>query len=246
MFFSWGLPLRRPTRDMDSQGKTANTTENLIAIFRDICTLDPSPPDGMEYDPDSLRGEEIVNDADYPGIRLTLWGYLGTAKIQVQVDISFTSVITPHAIQSDYPTLLDMPPFPIQGYPYETTIAEKLQAMVFLDIINDRMKDFYDIWLLAQNVEINGPVLVEAIRNTFRARGTAIPIETPTALTSRFAEEKRKGWAAFLKKLPAGDPIPSDFLEVLQMLRAFLIPVLEATASEQAFEQWWKVTERWK
>ena len=91
-----------------------------------------------------------MDEADYPDIRIYFDGYLGDASIQLHLDVSFSNVITPSEIDVEYPSLLNMPSFEIRGYPYETAISEKFQSMVELGSINDRVKDFFDIWLLSQ------------------------------------------------------------------------------------------------
>lgn len=169
MFRGWGIPLRRLTRDIDVQGYVNNSIENLIAIVREICEQEVEQ-DGMRFDPDSVNGDQIMNEADYPGAQINFIGYLGTASIHLHLDISFANVITPATVRVAYPTLLDMPGFEIRGYPCETAISEKFQAMVDLGSINDRMKDFFDIWLLSQQVDIQGTTLAEAIQATFKNR----------------------------------------------------------------------------
>ena len=149
MFIGWGIDLRRPTRDIDVQGYVENSIENLVSIVKDIC-VQQVETDGMSFDPDSVRGERIMNDADYQGMRIFFIGRLGKAPIHLHLDVSFANVITPHHIEIDYPSLLGMPEFQLRGYPVQTSIAEKFQAMVVLGTINGRMKDFYDIWLLSQ------------------------------------------------------------------------------------------------
>lgn len=245
MFFGWGLPLRRPTRDIDLQAYTANSIDNLVKIFREVCSQTVEPPDGMEYDPGSMQGEAILNDADYHGVRVRIQGRLQRMPIWLHVDVSFANLITPGEVTAEYPTLLGMPPFKIRGYPYETTIAEKFQAMVALDLANDRLKDFYDIWLISQKFEIQGVVLAHAMANTFRARNTPFPAQIPTALTDRFANEKQAGWARFVKKLPIQDNTPVVFSEVLAELRTFLFPAMQAAATDGDFLKLWHTGAGW-
>ena len=195
MFFGWGVPLRRPTRDIDLQGYTANTIENLVEIIRDVCAIPVDLPDGMTYDPDSVAGERIMENFDYQGLRIHVTSFLGQAELKFHLDVSFAQIITPGVVIVDYPTLLEMPSFPIRGYPYETSISEKLHVMVAQDLANTRMKDFYDIWLLAQEFHIQGQALVDAITNTFHAHETEIPRDVLTAFTNRFAIERRREWA---------------------------------------------------
>src|SRR5437867_359609 len=100
---------------------------------------------------------------------------LDKIRLTVQIDIGFADVITPAPKRLDYPTILDFPAPHLYGYPPETVIAEKLQAMTVLGMVNSRMKDFYDIWLLITNFEFDGTVIQSAIERTFQNRGTDLP-----------------------------------------------------------------------
>jgi predicted nucleotidyltransferase component of viral defense system len=242
VFFAWGVPLRRPTRDIDLHGKGTNAVEDLEAIVRDICQQDVEP-DGMRFDPNSVRGQVIQSQAEYDGVRLRFKGYLGAAKAHMQLDVGFSDTLVPPAITVDFPTLLSMPAPRLRAYAYETLIAEKLQAMVFLGSINSRIKDFYDIWLLAQEATISGEDLQQAIRTTFDNRGTAIPTDTPLPLSDSFAEERNRAWSAFLAQSDVHD-VP-DFVRVVADLRAFLLPVLEAINNSADFTAAWKPEKQW-
>jgi hypothetical protein len=234
--------LRRPTRDIDLHGKGTNAVEILEAIVRDICRQEVVP-DGMRYDPGSVRGEVIQSQAEYEGVRLRFAGYLGTARVHMQIDVGFSDTLVPPAITVDYPTLLDMPAPRLRAYTYETLIAEKLQAMIFLGPINSRMKDFFDIWLLTQETTIDGWDLQRAIRATFQNRGTAIPKDSPLPLTGPFAEERRRDWRTFLRRADVSDE--TDFVRVVASLRAFILPVLEAINNDTDFRANWKSQTQW-
>jgi predicted nucleotidyltransferase component of viral defense system len=199
MFIGWGIPLRRPTRDIDVQGSQESSAENMVTIVQNICSHDVVP-DGMRFDSDSVRAETIMNEADYQGIRVYIDGYLGNAFIHLHLDASYANVITPSEIEVEYPSLLNMPTFMIRGYPYETAISEKFQAMVALDSLNDRMKDFFDIWLLSHEVNILGSTLTKAIQATFKNRKTPLPTQLPTALTTDFAKLRQADWERFLRR----------------------------------------------
>lgn len=132
---------------------------------KDICALE-TEPDGLVFDLASVAGERITEAANYTGTRVRFKGSLGTARIVMQLDIGFGDVITPRARRMKYPTILDMSPPDIRCYSRETTIAEKFEAMTKLGIINSRMKDFYDVWLLSQLYEFRGDVPALAITKT--------------------------------------------------------------------------------
>lgn len=242
VFFGWRIPLRRPTRDIDLHGYSPNAVENLEEIVRDICGQ-PVEADGMLYNADSVQGEVIQSQAEYDGIRLRFIAHLGTARVHMQIDVGFSDVLVPPAITVDYPTLLEMPEPHLRAYTRETLIAEKLQAMVFLGSINSRMKDFYDVWLLAQETTIDGSALYQSIRTTFENRNTSIPVETPLSLSDAFAEEKQRQWRAFIRRDDVD--VEPDFTKIIATLRDFLLPVLDAARSDVDFGATWKPAKHW-
>jgi hypothetical protein len=101
----------------------------------------------------------------------------------MQVDIDFSDVVTPAPSRVTYPTVLDQPAGTLMAYHRESAIAEKCEAMVKLGEFNSRMKDFFDIWLLASRYEFDGVQLAAAIRATFGRRRTELEIE-PVAFTA--------------------------------------------------------------
>ncbi|MDI6694163.1 MAG: nucleotidyl transferase AbiEii/AbiGii toxin family protein [Anaerolineales bacterium] len=244
MFKGWGIPLRRPTRDIDVQGYEKNSIENLITIVQNICAQEVES-DGMQFDPDSVRGEKIISEAEYQGIRIYFVGYLGKASIHLHLDVSFANVISPKEIEVKYPCLLNMPSFEIRGYPYETTISEKFESMVKLGDANDRMKDFFDIWVLSQHVEIQGASLAKAIRATFKNRKTPLPTNMPIALTSEFAMHRQKDWERFLRRSGLNVQEYPPFNEVIVVLREFIWPVVLVVANNETFKNTWNAAGSW-
>jgi predicted nucleotidyltransferase component of viral defense system len=199
MFLAWGASVYRPTRDIDFLGFTTNDLEAVVRIIQEICILEVEP-DGLAFDRFTFQSERIKEDADYEGVRVNLIGYLGKARIPLQIDIGFADVVSPAPIMLKYPTILQMPAPQLRGYPPESVVAEKLQALVFLGSVNSRMKDFYDLWVLAEQFEFDGRILQEAIANTFRRRNTVLPREAPVGLSDSFAAENQAQWQAFIKR----------------------------------------------
>ena len=165
-FLLWGMDEHRPTRDADFLGFGENDAENLVAIFQDVCRV-AVEDDGLIFDPASVQAAAIREEMEYGGIRVTLPAILDRARISLQFDVGFGDAVTPLAEEVDYPTLLDLPAPHLRIYPKETVIAEKFQAMVHLGIANSRMKDFYDIWVMARSFDFDGSVLKTAIERTF-------------------------------------------------------------------------------
>jgi hypothetical protein len=128
-------------------------------------------------------------------------GNLAAARIHMQIDIGFGDVVTPAPEKLSYPTILDFPAPVLLGDSRETAIAEKLQALVQLRMLNSRMKDYYDLWLLSRHPELNIATLREAIQRTFENRNTVIEA-LPVGLSSEFCDDpgKQAQWRAFLKR----------------------------------------------
>jgi hypothetical protein len=154
--------------------------------------------------------------------------------------------VTPGPVTVQYPALLDLPAPELAAYPRETVVAEKFQAMASLGIANSRMKDFFDLWVLARSFAFAGPVLADAIRATFARRKTPVPAAPPLALTAEFGTDKGKTtqWAAFLKKgkLDAGG---AGLVDVCGFLAGFLMPPALALAAGAAFDRTWPAGGSW-
>jgi hypothetical protein len=177
--------------------------------------------------------------------RVRFIGLLGKARVTMQIDVGFGDVVTPDAVAIAYPTLLDFPAPALSGYPRETVIAEKFQAMVYLRTLNSRMKDFYDVWLLARQFAFDGPLLARAISATFANRETTIDV-VPIAFTSEFTGQAstRAQWTAFGKKL-SNTECPETLADVVSFLAQFLLPIARACADGDSFEQRWPPPGPW-
>ena len=237
MFNAWGLTNLRPTRDIDLLGHTQSTVDAVLKIFQDLSKLE-AEPDGLEFDPVHVQSERIKEDADYEGIRITMTARLGKTRLTIQIDIGFADVITPAPERLDYPTILDFPVPHLFGYPPETVIAEKFQAMTVLGMANSRMKDFYDIWMLITNFEFDGMVIQTAIERTFQNRSTELPDETHIVFSDEFAENKRDQWIAFSRKLREEKMIVMD--QIIATMRGFFFPVLHASQQGMVHQKKWK------
>lgn len=243
MLRAWNSPEFRPTMDIDVLGKTKNEDANLIAKIKDIIAVEV-PPDGLVFDPASIRAERITQDADYAGIRLRFKAVLDSAKVTIQIDVGFGDVVFPEPQPCTLPTLLDFPPPKLMGYSRESAIAEKFEAMVRHRELNSRMKDFYDVWLLARQFDFEGKQLGEAIRLTFDNRGVPLP-EVIIAFTESFTLDKQVAWTAFRKRLEQ-ESIPESFAEVVAVVDGFLSPVVKAMIAKQPVPGKWSVTGRWR
>lgn len=244
MLSVWEAPLSRPTMDIDLLGRIDNSVEAIVFVTRVICRQEVEP-DGIAFDTTSIVGERITEDADYEGVRVRFKGYLDTAQIAMQLDIGFGDKVVLSPELTGYPTILDLPAPQLYGYSRESTIAEKFEAMVKLGILNSRMKDFFDIWLMLRQFDFEGQKLAEAIAKTFSARGTDIDTK-PIALTNSFAEESTKvaQWRGFIRKNRLTN-VSQDLGEVVKVIAAFLGPIAKNLAAKQPFKANWKAPGPW-
>ena len=148
----WGAPSSRPTKDMDLLGHMDNDVGALVAVVQQVCRSEVEP-DGLVFDATSVTGAKIKEDAEREGARIRFLCQLDNARVSMQIDVGFGDVVIPPAMDAEYPVLLDLPAPRLRVYPKETLVAEKFQAMVFLGRLNSRMKDFFDIWLLARQFD---------------------------------------------------------------------------------------------
>ena len=248
LYALWGDPAHRPTRDVDFLGFGDSGEDAVRDAFRALCDM-PVDEDGLVFHADSVRVEPIRDVTEYGGMRVTLLGELAGARIPVQADIGFGDAVTPEPERIAYPTLLDSPAPLLRVYPRETVVSEKFQALVNLGMANSRMKDFFDIWFVANRFEFDGRTLSEAIKNTFERRATVLPEQTPSGLSAEFYRDTQKNrqWDAFLRKGMLLSNSRSLSLEkVCGLLETFLMPPTQALATGRAFMAKWQAGGPWK
>lgn len=245
LFALWGGSLYRATRDLDFTGYGSSEAEIVLAAIREICGV-PVEDDGLVFDTSTLAAEPIRDDAEYDGLRVRFQATLSNARIPMRIDVGFGNTIEPPANDVDYPTLLDAPAPSIRAYPPEAVIAEKLHALVVIGERNSRLKDFYDLHVLAQQFPFDGERLARAIAATFERRRTGIEAALPAALTPRFFADgaRAEQWRAYLTRngLPGA---PADFTAVGELLQTFLGPVWNALAANRVFVDTWQAAGPW-
>ena len=246
LFNVWTGQMHRPTRDLDVLGYGENSPDAIAALFKQLCMI-TVPPDGLQFDPNAIQVSRIREDQEYEGHRVRVLARLGKGLIPLHVDIGVGDEVVPAPEDATYPILLQGTPAPrLRVYPKEAAIAEKLHATVELGKGNSRMKDFYDLWVMARQFSFDGPVVRKAVAATFDRRNTPLPKEEPVGLTAEFSQDatKQAQWRAFVTRsgLEANAPALDA---VVEELRAFLLPVIAATR-EPAFEQHWTPGGPWR
>lgn len=245
LFWIWNQDFHRPTRDIDLLSFGNNDVAHLVNVFRQIISQDMN--DGLIFDSKSVTGIEIKEAAEYPGVRLTGFAFLAKARVPFQIDIGYGDAVFPIAERVEVPSFLDLPAPQLQVYPVYSVIAEKFQAMVLLGVANSRMKDFYDIQIISQTMELDGSLLSQAVKATFERRKTLISKEPLYIFSDEFAQEKARSvqWRAFLNK--NGLKTESEFDEIIGEIQIFLQTIYQSIAEKQLFQLHWSYEEsQWK
>lgn len=243
LFSIWDEVPRRPTRDLDLLGFGDDAVAAVERAVAQIVRTEVEP-DGLVFDEGSIRGEEIREEQEYGGVRVRLRASLAAARIPLQVDVAFGDVVRPEPRTVEYPTMLGQAVPRLRAYRPEPVVAEKFQALVALGMANTRMKDFYDLWLVAERMRFEGPPLRQAIEATFRQRETRVPLDPPVALTADFHHDasKQQQWAAFLTRSNLQAPALSA---VIERLRTFLLPPAASIARGESFNETWQPGGPW-
>ena len=243
LFKLWTPSERRATWDVDLLGQGPSQVADTVSAIRDLCDVVAS--DGIVFDPATVRGEGIRNPNQYGGVRVRLEARLAGARIPVQVDVGFGDAVFPSPRREVYPVLLDHLPPKILTYPREAVIAEKLEALVSLGVTNTRLKDLYDLHRLATTFPFEGASLVRAVQATFQRRNTSMPEGEPLLLTADFlrSPDRQVQWRGFLSRGRLDGPADAGVL--VDDLRTFLLPVIDAARRAESMEASWDPARGW-
>jgi len=246
MFTVWRVTERRTTLDIDFSAHCSNPIEALEELIREVCEV-PVIPDGLVFDSANVKGKKIKENADYEGVRVKFRGWLGRSRITMQIDVAFGDVIYPKPRLIDYPVILGLPKPQLKGYPVESVVSEKFEAIVKLGSLNSRMKDFYDLRLMLRRFDFDGIRLTEALKRTFSHRQTPLPEDKPIFAEEIYNErsDRQTLWQAFLKK---GDikHAPEKLSDVAGEIEKFIIDPLDAVRKGEKFNEKWKAAGPWK
>lgn len=215
----------RATLDIDLLGRLDNSAGSVATAIKTIIAQQVDE-DGLFFDPESINVSTITKDADYAGRRANFRASFDTMVIPMQIDIGFGDKVIPEPSLIETPALLGYPVGRMYGYAIETSVAEKAHAMMRLGLLNSRMKDFYDIWLLMREEQIDRGRLVDAIVGTFISRQFAVDMDS-VIFSDEFIyhPDKQVQWSAFCRK--KGIKIaPAEFSAVATEVFTFLRPVM--------------------
>ena len=166
---------------------------------------------------------EIMDEAEYSGIRFSMDALLDGAVIPLKIDISTGDVITPREIAYSYKLMFEDRTIPIMTYPIETVLAEKLETVISRSITNTRMRDFYDIHILLKSQNINADILALALERTAKKRGNFNLLENAESVLKvvKSDEDMKRLWDIYQKKFKYAGEYTWD--EVIHSVRELSI-----------------------
>ena len=222
--------------------KVPNTPERLQSVLEEII----STPTGIDFITFEIKDiAPIAVAKKYAGIGASVVARIKNTKTPFSIDFGVGDVIVPKQERRKIPTQLsgfDAPT--VNTYSVETTIAEKIDAILSLMEFSSRMKDYYDIYYLSNKFNFDGKVLTEALKKTFENRGHAFTLEQFDQVMG-FADDSamQKKWKAFVRKI---DTKTDDYSTVLKNIKAFLSkPFAAAVKCKEFSEQWAAANSEW-
>lgn len=234
----------RVTTDVDFLlRRVPNTPEQLKPVLEEII----STPTGNDFITFEIKDiAPIAVAKKYAGIGASIVARIKNTRTPFSIDFGVGDVIVPKQEKRKIPTQLsDFTAPVVNTYSLETTIAEKIDAILSLMEFSSRMKDYYDIYYLANKFDFDGKVLTEALKKTFENRGHAFTVEQFEQVMN-FADDSamQKKWKAFCRKI---DTKTDDFNTVLKIIEAFLTkPFTVAVKSNEFTEKWSAAGGKWQ
>ena len=220
-----------------------NTPEQLKAVLEEIIAT-PTGNDFITFEIKDVAPIAVAKK--YAGIGASVVARIKNTRTPFSIDFGVGDVIVPKQEKRKIPTQLsDFDAPTVNTYSLETTIAEKIDAILSLMEFSSRMKDYYDIYYLANKFDFDGATLTKALQKTFENRGHAFTIEQFEQIMA-FAENDamQKKWKAFCRKI---DTKTDDFNTVLKTIKAFLIEPFTAVVENKKFEEkWTAINSEWQ
>lgn len=225
--------------------KMPNTPEQLRAILEEIIATDTDT--GNDFITFEIKDVAPIAVAKkYAGIGASLVAKIKNTRTPFGIDFGVGDVIVPKQEKRKIPTQLDGFAAPtVNTYSLETTVAEKLDAILSLMEFSSRMKDYYDLYYLANKFDFDGATLTEALRRTFENRGHHFTVEQfEQVMTFGSDDAMQKKWKAFCRKI---DTKTEDFDTVLKTIKEFLAEPYTSAVENIYFAETWSASNgKWK
>ena len=220
-----------------------NTPEQLKVVLEEIIAT-PTGNDFITFEIKDVAPIAIAKK--YAGIGASVVARIKNTRTPFSIDFGVGDVIVPKQEKRKIPTqLFDFDAPMVNTYSLETTIAEKIDAILSLMEFSSRMKDYYDIYYLANKFDFDGATLTKALQKTFENRGHSFTVEQfEQVLTFGSDDAMQKKWKAFIRKI---DTQTDDYSTVLKTINVFLTEPFIAAVENREFEEKWTAADgRWK
>ena len=217
-----------------------NTPEQLKEILEEIISVQ-TDNDFVSFEITNVSSIAIMKK--YAGVGASVVAYIKNTRTPFSIDFGVGDVIVPRQEKRKIPTQLDGFVAPaINTYSIETTVAEKIDAILNLMEFSSRMKDYYDIYYLANKFNFDGATLTKALKKTFKNRGHSFTIEQFEQVMGFDNDEAmQKKWKAFVRKI---DTKKDDYSTVLKTIKDFLTKPFTAAVEGKEFTENWSATNR--
>ena len=221
--------------------KIPNTPEQLKSVLEEIIAIET----GNDFVTFEIKDVAPIAVAKkYAGIGASVVARIKNTKTPFSIDFGIGDVIVPKQEKRKIPTQLsDFDAPTVNTYSVETTIAEKIDAILSLMEFSSRMKDYYDIYYIANKFDFDGNVLTEALKKTFTNREHNFTVEQFEQVIG-FADDDamQKKWKAFVRKI---DAKTDDYSTVLNTIKAFLAEPFTASIEGKDFSKQWTADGQW-
>jgi hypothetical protein len=227
---------RRPTRDVDLQGRwMSNDADKVLDMVRAIARIPLG--DGLVFDAVNATAQSIREEDVYNGVRVSITGELSAAKLAFHVDVNVGDPVWPAPQRIVLPRLLEGQ-IVLAGYPLPMVYAEKLVTAVQRGVANTRWRDFADIYTLTGRHDVDGDELAPAIEHVAQHRGVRlVPLRR---VLDGYASLAQRRWLAWRRKQRLDDRLPERFDEVLEEVIVFADPALTGGTINRV----WRAAER--
>ncbi len=223
--------------------KQPNAPEHLQEMLKEIIAVDTGN-DFITFEIQSVAPIAVAKK--YSGIGASVVAKIKNTRTPFSIDFGVGDVIVPHQKKRSIATQLSGFRAPeVNTYSIETTVAEKLDAILSLMEFSSRMKDYYDLYYLANKFDFDGAVLTEALRETFANRNRQFTAEQFEQIIAFDTDDgMQKKWKAFTKKTGIK---AEDLRTVLDVISVFLFePCIAAIEKREYSMQWSTANLMWR
>ena len=250
LFALWNSDFLRTTADVDLHGLEVDMTA-MQDMLLDIASAPSAGADGVGFETGAVRFKPLVGGR-LPGLRMLLPADVGTARVQLKVDLGYGHPIRPGVETGWFPSLLPgFRSFAMRAYPRETVIGEKLAVAVEFGRDNTRIRDYHDLWFLSRRYGFEGHVLLDAVKETFAGRDAGGFLQRrdgywEAAFSTDYATNRHeRSWGNWMAEhAPMDDP--PGFRHVVEEVAKFSLPMLRAARDGGTFNRAWSPAEGWR